>query len=459
MIHMTLLELATHLGVTESHPEVTFTGVSTDTRTIQPGNLFVAIVGEQFDGHQFVETAFQKGAAALLVSQPINPDIPHILVNDTVDALGKMSSLWRNYFSLPIIGVTGSNGKTTLKNMIASILQAACHGDASQVLATKGNLNNYIGLPLTLLELNANHRYGVVEMGMNHLGEIAYLTQLAKPHIAVITNAAESHLEGLNDVAGVARAKGEIFLGLPKNGIAILNRDDVFFDYWRELDTEHRYWTFGLNHPADISAIIIDHQATHQMITLLTPVGKMDVKLPLLGTHNVMNALAATAATLALNLDLMAIKTGLENMHPAPGRLNQHVLPTGVRIIDDTYNANPFSLNAAIHALSVFQGKKILVLGDMKELGPHAKDMHAAAGKSALSAGIDYLFTFGELSAAATESFGKNAQHFTDRDKLLQALLPLLQSGNTVLIKGSRSMKMEKVVAQLVPSEHLSQTH
>jgi len=460
MITMTLAELAKHLAAHCTHPDITFTGLSIDTRTLSPGNLFVAIVGEQFDGHDFVEEAYKNGAVAALVSRKIDSVIPQIEVTDTLHTLGQISEIWRQRFSLPLIGVTGSNGKTTLKNMIASILRAHCDGSEEEVLATIGNFNNNIGLPLTLSRLNNKHRFGVIEMGMNHSGEIAYLTALAKPQIAVINNAAESHLEGLKDVAGVARAKGEIFLGLPQNGIGILNKDDAFFDYWRDLVATHRYLTFGLEHAADVSATPINNNSTtHQLITLQTPSGKVDVNLPLLGKHNVMNALAATAAALALSIDLTAIKTGLENVEPAPGRMNQHLLPNGMRVIDDTYNANPFSLDAAINALSIFSGKKILVLGDMRELGPNAKELHSAAGQKAQAAGIDHLFTLGELSEAATKSFGKNAAHFTDRKNLLAALQPHLVNGSTILVKGSRSMRMEKVVAELVPASKLSHAH
>ena len=296
-------------------------------------------------------------------------------------------------------------------------------------------------------------------MGMNNAGEIAYLTQMVRPQVAVISNAAESHLQGLKDLAGVARAKGEIFLGLPQDGTAILNRDDTYFEYWRGLVSGHRCLTFSLEQAADVSATIQDTTSTtHQHITVTTPAGSIDIKLPLLGKHNVMNALAATAATLAIQIDLSAVKAGLEGMHAAPGRLNVHLLANDVRIIDDTYNANPFSTHAAIHALAAFNGKKILVLGDMRELGPDELALHFLTGERAAAAGIDYLFTFGQLSAEATKAFGANAHHYTDRTALIAALQPYLQAGNTILVKGSRSMKMELVVSELVP-EGLLQAH
>lgn len=453
MIKMTLNEIATHLGHNKPTKDINFQGISTDTRTITPGSLFIAIRGEQFDGHDFIEEAVKKGAAAILTDRLIKTSAPQLIVKDTIEAFGKIAEYWRARFSLPIIGVTGSNGKTTLKNMIASIMRAACQNDASQVLATEGNLNNNIGVPMMLCRLNEKHRYAVIEMGMNHFNEIAYLTKLTKPQVAVINNAAEAHLEGLKDVAGVARAKGEIFLGLVKGGTAILNRDDAHYSYWLGLVKEYKQLSFGLENSADVSAIISD------TITIKTPQGNIDVKLPLLGKHNVMNALAATAATLALNIDLNAIKNGLENVHPAPGRMRQYFLDCGTRVIDDTYNANPFSLQAAVNTLATFSGEKVLVLGDMRELGPNAKQLHFASGEKIRAAGINHLFTLGEMSAAASEAFGKGAQHFTDREKLISSLQSHLKNGVTILIKGSRSMRMEKILAGIIPDNQLEHSH
>lgn len=449
MIRLSLAQTADILGLTSSFPATEFTGISIDTRTLVPGNLFVALPGLQVDGNDFIHDAAKKGAAAALVSRMTDAALPQILVKDTVDALGKLSAAWRKQFQLPIIAVTGSNGKTTLKNMIQAILVAACQGNESEVLATQGTLNNHLGLPLTLARLNAQHRYAVIEMGMNHFGEIEYLTQLTKPSVAVITNAASCHIEGVGDVAGVARAKAEIFSGLSKDGIAVLNRDDSFYTYWRELVGSRRVTTFGFHPEAEITAVI--QEGTHaQHINLRTPAGGIDIHLPLLGKHNAHNTLAAAAATLAIGIDLASIKRGLEAIKPAPGRLQLHTLSNGVKLIDDTYNANPFSLEAAIHTLASFSGKKILVLGDMKELGPDAKSIHAEAGKSIRNAGIDYLFTYGELSANTSQAFGEGAYHFNEQEKLVNALKPLLYNTTTILIKGSRSMRMEKVIAGLV---------
>lgn len=447
MIHMTLAKAATILGLNPVQAEKEFHGISIDTRTLQPGNLFIAIPGEKVDGHDYISEACAKGAVALLVSRPVESDLPQLVVDDTTLALGKLGAAWRQQFVIPFIAITGSNGKTTVKNMVSSILIAACQDQASHVLATLGTLNNHWGLPLTLARLNAQHRYAAIEMGMNHFGEIDYLTRLTQPNIAMITNAAAAHLQGLGDVAGVAKAKGEIFNGLTSDGIAILNRDDAFYDYWLTLLAGRATLTFGLHPEADITGTF-DHHSDH--FVLRTPKGETTIHLPLLGKHNFLNALAATAATQALGISLATIKKGLESMQPAPGRLQLRVLDNGVKIIDDTYNANPFSLQAAIHTLATFAGKKILVLGDMKELGLDEKNIHHSAGLSIRQAGIDFLFTYGELSASTAQSFGEGAYHFNEQEKLITALKPFLYNTTTILVKGSRSMKMEKVIAGLV---------
>lgn len=446
MIQMTLAQIA-GLFNKEAATDIEVQGISIDTRTIEPGNLFIALPGERVDGHDFINEAQQKGAAAALVTHAVDSTLPQIQVDDVVAALGKLGAAWRNEFDIPFVAVTGSNGKTTLKNMIAAIMVAACHGDESRVLATKGTLNNHLGLPLTLARLSKKHRYAAIEMGMNHFGEIEYLTKLTRPNVAIITNAAASHLEGVGNVAGVARAKAEIFLGLPADGTAILNRDDAFFPFWREQIGNHAYLTFGFHPDADIHAVTDDQG---QPINLRTPGGNIEINLPLLGRHNIVNALAATAATLAVGIDLHAIKAGLENIAPAQGRLQLHTLTNGVKIIDDTYNANPFSLQAAVSTLASFAGKKILVLGDMKELGTEAKTLHHTAGESIRQAGIDYLFTYGELSENTAQAFGEGAYHFSEQEKLVNALKPFLYNQTTILVKGSRSMRMEKVVAGLV---------
>jgi UDP-N-acetylmuramoyl-tripeptide--D-alanyl-D-alanine ligase len=452
MIEMTLAQAADLLGLTTEYPATQFHGMSIDTRTLQPGNLFVAICGDRYDGHDFIEEAYRKGAKAAIVSRQVHIALPLLCVEDTTIALGKLGSAWRHQFPLQIVAVTGSNGKTTLKNMLASIMMAASP-HPHQVLATQGTLNNQWGVPLTLAQLNHEHRYAAIEMGMNHFGEIAYLTKLTQPDIAIILNAAAAHLEGVGSIEGVARAKAEIFSGLSANGIAILNRDDVFFPLWHELIQQHHFMTFGFHPDAQVRATLHTSGFT-QAITIHTPAGKIDVTLSLLGKHNVQNALAATAAALALKIDLNVIKIGLENTRPEYGRLQHHTLNNGVTIIDDTYNANPFSLQAAANLLTTFDGVKVLVLGDMKELGNEATSLHHAAGEMARQAGINHLFTYGELSENAALGFGEGANHFNEQEKLIHALKSFLchatTHATTILVKGSRSMQMEKIVRSLI---------
>lgn len=450
MINMTLAQAARILGLNTSAPETTFTGLSIDSRTVTKGNLFAAVKGERVDGHDYLEEARKLGAAAALVSRPVDSTLPQLIVGDMVQALGKLGAAWRNQFNIPIIAVTGSNGKTTTKNMLASIMLAACDGNEEEVLATKGTLNNHFGLPLTLARLNAKHRYAAIEMGMNHFGEIKYLTELTRPTVAIITNAAAAHLAGVGSIEGVARAKAEIFLGLPQDGVAILNHDDDFYAYWREQKGDRKFYSFGFTDQADVNAQHHEVHEQHQHLSIKTFAGATDINLPLLGKHNAANAMAAIAACLAVGIKLEAVKKGLENIAPAPGRLLMHTLANGVKIIDDTYNANPFSLKAAVDTLASFNGKKILVLGDMKELGDDAKNIHHQLGKDIRSAGIDYLFTYGDLSANTSQGFGEGAYHFNEQEKLITAVKPLLLNTTTILVKGSRSMKMEKVLAGLM---------
>ena len=440
---MRLHEAAEALGARWAGEDVMLQGVSTDTRTLQAGQLFVALRGPHFDGHDYLAEAKAKGAAACMVEKPV-ANCPALIVSDTRLALGKLARAWRRYFAIPLLAVTGSNGKTTVKEMLASIL--AEQGDT---LATRGNLNNDIGLPLTLFGLDARHASAVVEMGANHAGEIAYLTRLAEPTVAIITNAASAHLEGFGSLEGVARAKGEIFQGLGDNGTAIINADDRFASLWCELAKNNNQLSFGLHQSADVSACWQAGDGGSDM-QVTTPDGEFQCKLALLGEHNVMNALAAIAAAQAADIPLAAIKGGLEAMQPVPGRLQLKPGINGSRIIDDTYNANPASLVAAIQVLAGFAGKKILVLGDMGELGEDALSLHAEAGRVAKTGGIDALYTVGAMSKAAAQAFGKGAQHFADQTNAITALLPELTPNVTVLLKGSRLSHMERVVDALV---------
>jgi UDP-N-acetylmuramoyl-tripeptide--D-alanyl-D-alanine ligase len=371
-----------------------------------------------------------------------------VQVKDTRIALGEWAAFHRQQFQIPVIGLTGSCGKTTTKSMIAQILQ-----QCGSTLATEGTLNNDIGVPKTLLGLNAEHQYAVIEMGANHHGEIAYVTAIAKPTVAFINNVAPAHLAGFGDLPGVARAKAEIFQALPKDGVVILNADDAFADYWRDLPTVkgHHTLTFGRKQPADVTARNLSFDAEgYPQFELVTPQGNTAIHLKILGEHNVMNALAATAAALAVGAPLTAIKAGLENAAPVYQRLVVHQGYQGATIIDDSYNANPLSMKAAIHILAQKKGEKILAVGEMRELGENAAQYHAEIGEEARRYKIDRLYAYGDLTAETVKAFGDQGYHFTDQASLIAALRPQLNSKVTVLVKGSLSTKMKNVVAALL---------
>jgi UDP-N-acetylmuramoyl-tripeptide--D-alanyl-D-alanine ligase len=445
---MTLAAAATVLQGTLRGHDAEFLGVSTDTRTLKRGDLFVALVGPNFDGHGFVNDAAGKGACGALVSHALEAEMATVLVDDTRRGLGQLAAHWRRRFRIPVIAVTGSNGKTTVKNMIAAIL-----AECGPVLATQGNLNNDIGVPLTLLRLRSGDRHAVIEMGMNHPGEIDYLTQLACPTIALINNAAAAHLAGLGSVEAVARAKGEIYAGLVADGIAVINADDPYANLWRKLAAPHRLITFGLDQPADVSA---EYQldADGSTIHLNTPHGGISMRLSLLGRHNVLNALAASSASLAAGVRLADIRAGMEKLKSVSGRLEVKRGRNGARVLDDTYNANPGSLSAGVEVLKAADGERVLVLGDMGELGEAARDIHRRVGLLAKSLGIERLYAVGELTPGAVEAFGKGAQHFPSHEALIESLRDCLHGDMTVLVKGSRLMKMERVVAGIVENDH-----
>jgi UDP-N-acetylmuramoyl-tripeptide--D-alanyl-D-alanine ligase len=438
--------------------DTAFDAVSTDSRAIQAGNLFVALRGERFDGHDFVDDCLQRGAAAAMVDErwQTGQTGPLLVVEDTRLALGILAAYWRGKFTLPMAAVTGSNGKTTVKEMLASILRVNSADDA--VLATQGNLNNDIGLPLTLLKLRAAHRYAVIEMGMNHPGEISYLTRLAKPGVALINNALPAHLEGLGSVEAVAHAKGEIFEGLAVDGTAIINIDDQFAPLWKQLAAPRRVLTFGLDHVADVSADYRLHSDSCEL-TLKTPQGEAVVRLPAPGVHNVRNALAAAAAATAMGVSLSAIAGGLQQYAGVKGRLQRKAGIHGSTVIDDTYNANPASMRAAIDVLAACPGKRVLVLGDMGELGETAAEMHREIGAYAKQAQLDRLLVLGELSKEMVAGFGAGAQHFESPEALDEELSKQLTADTTVLVKGSRFMRMERVVALLLADTDKGSKH
>ena len=458
MMTLRAAALATHGSTTHGNRQ--FSGVSTDTRNIAAGDLFVALKGENFEGHEFVRQALAQGASAGMVNaawaETQDDDLPLLMVEDTRRALGDLAAHWRSRFALPLIGITGSNGKTTVKEMCAAIFrqqaqrnQAASSATEIQqsVLATAGNLNNDIGVPLTLLKMRNRHVAAIIEMGMNHPGEIAYLTNIARPTVAVITNAQRAHLQGLGGLSAVARAKGEIFAGLSQDGVAVINADDPHAASWRELNPSRHVLTFGLTHPADVTARYTLLQFG-SLLRLTTPQGgpPHEVPLNLPGVHNVMNALAAAAAALAAGVPLDDIAAGLADFRGIKGRLQRLEARHGAALIDDSYNANPDSVRAAIDVLAALQGKKILVFGDMGEVGEQAGQLHDEIGGYAKSMGVDRLLALGDLSAAAVRNFDGGAEHFKNVGALIDALLPLLDADTTVLVKGSRFMKMERVV-------------
>jgi UDP-N-acetylmuramoyl-tripeptide--D-alanyl-D-alanine ligase len=433
--------------------DVTFSAVTTDSRKVMVGDLFVALKGEHFDGHDFVAQCFEQGAVAAMVASGMSAGKPLLQVADTRLGLGDLAAYWREQFDIPLAAITGSNGKTTVKEMLAAILRQAAGENA--VLATEGNLNNDIGLPLTLLELRENHRYAVVEMGMNHPGEIAYLTRITRPTVALINNAQPAHLEGLGNVEAVACAKGEIFAGLAANGVAVINADDAYASMWGELAAPYRVFTFGLERLADVSADYV-LEPYGCKLRLKIPQGSIEARLAVPGLHNVKNALAASAVALAMNVSPTAIASGLAAFGGVKGRLQKKVGCCGAVIIDDTYNANPASMRAAIGVLGAMSGKKIFVMGDMGELGEDAQHLHAEIGTVAREAGINMMYALGELSRDAVAAFGAGASHFDSADALNAALLEELTKGATVLVKGSRFMRMERVVEKLTQQENAS---
>lgn len=443
MMAMPLAEAAGVLQAQFSGSDAQFAGISTDTRSLVAGNLFFALMGPHFDGHGYVEQAHAKGAAAAVVNRRMTTSLSLLQVKDTRQALGQLARHWRARFSIPVVGITGSNGKTTVKEMIAAIL--SCQGP---VLATKGNLNNDIGVPLTLANIDSKHSSAVIEMGANHAGEIAYLAGLARPTVGIVTNAGPAHLEGFGSLDGVAHAKGEMFKTLSDDAVAIINADDHYAPLWKSFAQGREILTFGLQNAADVTA---DYSAetAGTRLELCTPQGQISVHLPLLGRHNVVNALGATAAALAAGAQLEQVRQGLESLGGVSGRLQRKQRRDGGLVIDDTYNANPASLRAAIDVLKAFSGQRWLVIGDMAELGDDAAALHAEIGRYAAQAGIDRVFTLGNLAQHAAQACASNAQAFTDLDALMTALDEGLGAEVTLLVKGSRSMGMERVVDRL----------
>jgi len=437
---MSLDGIAKILSAKRVGENITVTGLSTDTRSIKGGELFVALKGPNFDGHDFINTALEKGAAACLVQNKIATNA--VITKDTHQALGLLAKAWRQQFKKTVIAITGSNGKTTVKEMIASIM-----GQNQSVMATDGNFNNDIGVPLTLFRLNNEYDAAVIEMGANHLGEIAYLTNLALPDIAVITNIGSAHLEGFGSIENIAKAKSEIFLGLSESGTAVINADDTFFDEFKRITKKHKVISFGMS-DADVTCSF-ESNAMGSRLKVSTPKGTCNINLKLLGSHNVMNALAAIAVAIASDISLEHIVKGLEILKPVNGRLQLKQGLNNSIVIDDTYNANPTSLTAALNVLRDFSGKHFLALGDMGELGKSADSLHIDAGHYAKESGVDSLYSFGKFAEKAAKEFGANGYCYDKHEDMIDALRNELSSDVTLLVKGSRSMHMEHVVNAL----------
>jgi len=429
-----------------------FSSVNTDTRTLAAGQLFVALRGPRFDGNTYLAEAAAKGAVGAIAEREGPADFPVVLVDDALVALQRAAQRWRARFSMPLIGMAGSNGKTTSKEMVASIL--SCCGET---LATAGNLNNHIGVPLTLLRLDPSHRHAVIEMGANHPGELAQLAGFAAPAIGIVTNAGAEHLEGFGSLEGAARAEGELFAALRQDGTAILNVDDSFAGLWRDM-TVARIVTFGLGSKADFGACDIhtevDADGFLTRFTLVSPLGEQKVSLHLAGKHNVLNALGAAAAAITAGATLDDVAKGLARMRPVKGRLQLCGARSGAWIIDDSYNANPSSLQAAIDVLEALGGRRFLVLGEMGELGNFSREAHLEAGRYARAHGVERLFAVGEATKLSVESFGEGGVWHDDTAAVAEEVGRELAADVRVLVKGSRSNRLERVVAALesVPS-------
>lgn len=444
---MTLAQAAVATGGEMHGPDVRFEGVCTDSRTVSRGDLFVALRGERYDGHRFVEQAAAAGAVAALVDRAhgtSGPEgMPCAAVADTTAALGALAAYWRRQFDIPLIAVAGSNGKTTVKEMIAACLRA--HFGAAAVHATRGNLNNHIGVPLTLLALRSAHRVAVVEIGMNHPGETAQLADMAKPTVALVNNAQREHQEFMRSVADVAEEHASLIRALPQRGVAVFSADDAHAGIWRDAAAERVVRDFGLQAEAKVRGLCA-MEADSSRISVMAPEGSVEFVLPLPGEHNVRNALAAIAAATAAGAALEACAQALGRFVAVKGRLQIRAGLRGATLIDDTYNANPDSVRAAIDVLARASGRKFLVLGDMGEVGTQGVAFHEEVGAYARAAGVDALYALGDLAAAAAQAFGAGARHYLRIEELLADAAGALGPHTTMLVKGSRFMQMERVV-------------
>ena len=422
--------------------------VSSDSRTLRADDLFVAIKGPHYDGHDFLDACMREGAAGAIVSRPLAILLPQVVVKDTLAALAALASAWRSQHDIPVVGVAGSNGKTTVKEMTAAIL-----GRLGPCLATRGNLNNHIGVPLTLMRLEPVHRTAVIEMGANRIGDVAALAAIARPTVGLITNAGAEHLEGFGSLDGVAEGEGEMVAALGPADTAVINADDTYAALWQRMSRAGRTVTFGLGRHAEVRAVEIEQSVTAEGFALrfeLVAGGqRCPIQLRLAGRHNVINALAAAAAARAAGASLEVISAGLTAVRAVKGRLQRMATPIGAWLIDDSYNANPSSLRAALELLHDLEGEKWLVLADMGELGEYSQQSHVEAGAMARASGVARLFAAGPLSAHAAEAFGGGAEWFPDVEALIRRVAAELGPGITVLIKGSRMNRLERVVEAL----------
>ena len=454
---LSLQQLAQELSSARMTADAEVIGLSTDSRQLKAGDVFVALRGENFDAHDFLPQVAQTGAVAVIAEQlPVDFQLPALVVPDTKMALAEVGRFWRKQFAIPVIGVTGSNGKTTVKEMIAAILAAAFGAD--QRLSTKGNLNNEIGVPLTVLELNGEHQAAVIEMGMNHPGEIALLASVALPTVVLVNNAQREHQEFMQSVRAVAEENGSAIKALPDNGVAVFPHNDEYSSLWSGYAQEQgqrKVLSFGLHREADIAGTYTTSAFGSEIAIMIA--GKISkIHLQAAGEHNVLNALAAAACCHAIGISDDVIVHGLENFHPVSGRLQRKHANCGATVIDDTYNANPDSVRAAIDVLKQLGGDTLLVLGDMGEVGDNGAQFHHEIGEYARACGISALFLLGDQVQHSAAGFGHAAQYFRDIQQLLSALDARVNKDSKVLIKGSRFMKMERVVAHLLNGTDIS---
>ena len=453
MIARDLQSFADVTGGTLHGTNVPFGPVLTDSRRLEAGALFVALAGEHFDGHDFVAEAARRGVAGALVSRRLDGvDVPQVVVAGTLAALSSFAQAWRRSYAGVVVGITGSNGKTTVKEMTGAILS-----QLGPCLVTQGNLNNHIGVPLTLCRLDASQLCAVIEMGANHPCEIAHLAALAEPDVGLVINAGPAHLEGFGNLEGVARGKGELLAALGAGHTAVINADDAFAPLWQQLARgAGRSVTFGLRARADVTATDVrtrlDASGFATEFNLVTAAGQCPVQLALAGEHNVLNALAAAAAAMAAGASLDAVRHGLQSMRAVAGRLEIKPALAGARLIDDAYNANPASLRAGLRALATVPGDRWLVLGEMAELGATGPQLHAEMGALARECGVTRVFAVGAGARPAVAAFGAGASWYANTDELVAALRPELHAGLTVYVKGSRVNRLERVTAALVPA-------